>query len=243
MFKEVRIGYVFKGMLFLRVFVCVLFLSNQLVWAQASESVKFDFNSLEGWRDDSATGSPKSYQIKNGNLVMSTRANSKDRVKVATDRRYGLGVYQWRVYVPRLGVGDQASIGAFLYRDDKHEVDFEIGYGTKKLRAKLKAKADELVCYCTSQGHPYSSTQLVLKRERWYNLGIDLRKSKEGKYTIIWTIDGKEVKKLPTKIAADISFTVHCSVENLTFLGDHLPKITPWAKFDYFEFKAVTDKK
>ena len=41
--------------------------------------------------------------------------------------RFGAGKYTWRVYVPAMGKGDQASIGVFLYRDDQHEIDSEIG--------------------------------------------------------------------------------------------------------------------
>jgi hypothetical protein len=125
--------------------LCSFVISSQCVTAQSSRSVKFEFNNLDGWKNDSAAGSPQSYRIEKGKLYMSTRVESKDRVKVVTKRRFGAGKYTWRVYVPALGKGDQASIGAFLYRDDKHEVDFEIGYGKKKLRTKLKAKADELV--------------------------------------------------------------------------------------------------
>jgi hypothetical protein len=46
---------------------------------------------------------------------------------------------------------DKASIGAFLYYNDTHEIDFEIGYGTQSKRAELKAEADDLIVYMTSQ--------------------------------------------------------------------------------------------
>ena len=217
--------------------LCSIVIFGQCVMAQSSPSVRFDFGNLDGWKNDSAAGSPQSYQIKNGSLYISARAESKDRVKVATKRRFGVGKYSWRVYVPKLGEGDQASIGAFLYRDDKHEVDFEIGYGKKKLRTKLGAKSDDLVCFCTSQGHPYSSSQITLTREKWYTLAIELKEvSQKGQYEVVWSIDQKVVKKLATRMDVKIDFSVHCSVENLTFLGEHLPKVKPWAKFDYFEF-------
>lgn len=198
--------------------------------------VKSEFDSLTGWKDDSSGDSPKSYEIQNGELIISTRANSKDRVKVATTRRFGLGKYTWRVFVPELGVGDQASIGAFLYRNDTNEIDFEIGYGAAKLREKLHAKEDDLVCYCTTQGNPYSSGQFLLKRNAWYDVSIQLTKNNANQIKIKWFIDGRPVKELQSKIDAAITFTAHCSVENLAFLGDHLPTQKSSAKFDSFEY-------
>jgi hypothetical protein len=225
-----------ESMFFTRLCFCLfVFISHNAI-ADSPSVFRANFDNLNGWKNDSAAGSPKSYRLENGSLLMSTRVDSKDRVKLATTRRFGLGKYEWRVYVPKLGVGDQASVGAFLYRDDKHEVDFEIGYGKQKLRNKLKAQADDLVCYSTSQGHPYSSSQFLLKREQWYVFALELKKGSIGKYTIVWSIDNKVVKTLPTKIDSKVDFTVHCSVENLTFMGEHLPKVKPWAKFDYFQF-------
>ena len=81
-------------------------------------------------------------------------------MKVRTTDRFRAGRYTWRVYAPTMGEGDQASIGAFSPRDDKHEVDFEIGHGKARVRKKLAAKNSDLVCYCTSQGYPYSSSQV-----------------------------------------------------------------------------------
>ena len=216
----------------------IALLATHLACAEAPnlDHWRSDFNDLSGWRDDSSGGSPKSYKIDNGMLTMVTRVDSKDRVKIATTRRFGNGKYEWRVYAPKFGAGDQASIGAFLYRDDKHEVDFEIGYGKAKLRQKLNAEADDLVCYCTSQGNPYSSSQILIKREQWYTLAIELKIGPKGNYTAVWSINGEVVKTLPTKIESKKDFTVHCSVENLTFMGEHLPKMKPWAKFDYFTF-------
>jgi len=199
-------------------------------------TIHSDFNNLDGWSDDSTADSPKSYKIVNGTLYMSTRANSKDRVKIATTKRLGLGEYKWRVFCPSFGKGDQASIGAFLYKDDKNEIDFEIGYGTEKLRKKLNAKSDDLVCYLTTQGNPYHSSQILLKRDKAYTLSIKLTKNETNHLNIQWAVDGKTVKTFRSKISADHTFTAHCSLENLVFMGDHIPKKKSWTKFDYFTF-------
>ncbi|MCP4645258.1 MAG: hypothetical protein GY851_32750 [bacterium] len=197
---------------------------------------RWDFDTLDGWQDDSSAGSPHSYVIEDGVLRISTRPDTRDRVKVCTGQRFGCGRYTWRVYVPPMGMGDQASIGAFLYRDDTREVDFEIGSGTSKLREKLNAKDDEVVCYCTTQGHPYSSSQVSLKAGRWYTLAIDLEDRPKGMF-IRWFIDGKLMKELDSSVETPATFTIHCSVENLTFIGDHIPAQENHGIFDWVEFR------
>lgn len=200
------------------------------------ESFHSDFNNLEGWKNDTTEGSPNSYKIESGKLYISTRAESKDRVKVATKKRFGLGEYKWKVFCPAFGIGDRASIGAFLYMNDKNEIDFEIGYGTKKLRDKLNAQADDLVCYLTTQGNPFHSSQILIKRDKAYTLSIKLTKSETNHIHIQWMIDGKTVKKFQSKIPATVTFKAHCSLENLIFMGDHIPKNKSWTKFDSFTY-------
>ncbi len=203
-----------------------------------SHDTTWEFNDLKEWQDDSQGSSPKSYAIANGVLRISTRAQTRDRVKVRTIDRFGVGTYRWRVYVPKMGEGDQASIGVFLYKDDQHELDFEIGYGKASLRKTLKASPTELVCYCTSQGFPSSSSQIVLEREAWHSLSIEIDYGRDGHYVITWSVDEKQVKQLQTAFGDETTFTVHCSVENLFFMGDHIPTQKNHALFDRVEFVA-----
>lgn len=203
---------------------------------------RWEFNDLSEWQDDSQGGSPRSYSVDNGVLRISTRSETRDRVKVRTVNRFGAGTYTWRVYVPAMGQGDQASIGAFLYRDDQHEIDFEIGYGQAGVRETLQAGGNDLVCYCTSQGHPYSSSQTLLRRDAWHTLSIDIGHGAKGQYLIAWLVDGTQVKQLQTAFGDEVAFTVHCSVENLLFIGDHIPTQENHAVFDYVEFSAARDK-
>jgi len=209
--------------------------------AQGKEPVRearWEFDDLTGWVDDSQNNSPKNYRIEAGKLRMWTRADTRDRVKVRSTERFSAGWYGWRVFVPRMGRGDQASIGAFLYRDDKHELDFEIGYGTAKLRKALAATSDDLVCYCTSQGHPYSSTQVLVKSGQWHSLALELAPGPDKTFLARWLINGALIKELQTSITQDISFTIHCSVENLSFIGDHIPQQQNHALFNYVSFGA-----
>lgn len=204
-----------------------------------------DFTSLQGWQDASATGSPKSYEIDKedgGSLRISTRAETKDRVKVATTQKFSAGEYTWNIFVPEMGAGDQASIGAFLYQDDKHEVDFEIGYGTNEIRDKLGAKEDELVCYFSSQGFPASRSQILVKRKNWYQCTIKIAYAENDKFSIEWFLNNVKVKTLQTEYSDEIRFAVYCSVENLTFMGDHLPAQENYAIFDSFQFTEIRKK-
>jgi hypothetical protein len=202
-------------------------------------SFRSAFDDLSGWSDDSSTGSPKSYRLSDGSLRISTRARSKDRVKICSKARFGAGRYSWRVFVPAMGKGDQASIGAFLYHDDSRELDFEIGYGKAELREQLSAGEDDLVCFCSSQGYPRSSSQLLLKANSWHDLAIDIAYGSDGQYHVRWLVDGKQVKQLQTGFGPEVSFTAHCSVENLKFIGDHPPKQENYALFDAFEFVSA----
>ncbi len=206
-------------------------------WYATAENMHSGFDDLSQWRDDSSKDSAKSYAMQDGVLRIETREASRDRVKVTHSRRdFGEGRYSWRVYVPPMGAGDQASIGAFLYRNDKHEVDFEIGYGKATLRRTLRCDPGDLVCYCTSQGFPFSSSQLEIRAGRWYTLAIDLTVGKDSSYVVNWCIDGRVVKTLQTGIKSDVKFGIHCSVENLAFLGDHPPRQKNYALFDWMEF-------
>lgn len=220
----------------LLVWVILLFaLSRENIHADEL-TFQSDFTDLKGWQNDSSRKSPQSYSLSDGILRMSTRPSTRDRVKIRTKRRFGAGRYSWRIFAPAMGKGDQASIGAFLYKDDKHEIDFEIGYGKTSVRKKLKAGPRDLICYNTSQGHPSSSDQILIKAKTWYVFSIDLTHGKDGNYLITWLVNEKQVKQLQSNFGDEVTFTAHCSVENLIFLGEHIPKQENYGLFDYFEF-------
>ena len=62
-----------------------------------------------------------------------------------------------------MGEKDQASVGSWIYCDDHHELDFEVGYGNTDVRKKLNASPDDMIAYMTSQDFPYSSVPVKLK--------------------------------------------------------------------------------
>ncbi|MDO9594595.1 MAG: hypothetical protein Q7J19_06350 [Lutibacter sp.] len=200
-------------------------------------NMRLDFDDLNGWTNASQNmKGVVNYAISDGLLNIFTRANTWDRPKIKTLETYTTGKYTWRVFVPEMGVGDKASIGAFLYFNDSHELDFEIGYGKALVRQNLNAEVDDLLLYTNSQGHPFKSEIFKIKRNQWYTLEIDLLLV-NNKYQAVWYINNTELYRLNLEYGKSIAFHILCSVENLTFIGDHIPTQNNYAIFDYVEFK------
>lgn len=217
-------------------------ISNSLEMARSGNSKtptntskRWDFNDLNEWDDATQAGNPN-YWIDNGVLHIFTNANTWDRTKVKTVSTYAAGTYSWRVYVPEMGVGDCASIGAFLYSDDTHELDLEIGYGNTAIRQQLNAVADDLIVYATSQANPSHSFQTKIKRGQWYTFSIDLTLNNKKKYVVNWKIDDTVITSTTLNYGSSTKFKIFCSVENLNFIGDHIPTIQNYALFDWVTF-------
>jgi len=130
-----------------------------------------------------------------------------------------------------------ASIGAFLYNNDTHELDFEIGYGKQAERNELNAASDDLIVYMTSQANPVQSFRNVIKRGQWYTLTIELSLINR-KYFAIWKINNEILGSSALNYGTKSKFKIFCSVENLTFIGDHIPFSDNYALFDFVEFNS-----
>ncbi|OYX81469.1 MAG: hypothetical protein B7Y83_17205 [Flavobacteriales bacterium 32-34-25] len=196
----------------------------------------WNFSDINEWEDATQVGVPN-YFIENGSLRMFTNANTWDRTKVKSVSTYSTGTYSWRVFVPEMGIGDCASIGAFLYADDTHELDFEIGYGKETIRQGLNATTDDLVVYATSQANPSHSFQSKIKRGQWYTFTIELALNNKKKYVATWKIDNQILTTRTLTYGTATKFKIFCSVENLSFIGDHIPATQNYALFDWVEFK------
>ncbi|WP_395049803.1 hypothetical protein [Flavobacterium sp.] len=198
----------------------------------------YDFNDLTEWEDASLnTNQNINYIIENGNLKIFTNANTWERPKVKTIDKFTSGTYIWRVYIPEIGIGDMTNISGFLYNDDMHELDFEIGYGTQIVRNQLMAQSDDLIVYMTSQGNPYQSIQKKIKRGRWYNLSLEIKVNPDGLYQVNWTINDLILTTLELTYGNETNFNIYCSVENLKFIGNHIPQNNNYALFDFVEIK------
>lgn len=158
-----------------------------------------------------------------------------DRFKVQTTTQFGSGRYEWRVYVPKFGMNDRASIGAFVYFDDGHELDFEICSGKVTDRAAHNAGPDDMMCLVTSQANPFFSEFTPIKGDAWHTLVLDL-KLENKKYLAEWLINGKRLKLQLLNFGEEAYFRAISSVENLYGMGDHAATQENYALFDYFEY-------
>lgn len=191
------------------------------------------------WEDGSqATDGKILYEVKDGKLRFYTEAGTLQRPKVKTvNEDYSFGEYIWRIYIPTMGMNERVSIGAFIYRDDTHEIDFEIGSGTAEARVRYGAKDDEVLMYLTSQGNPWHQTVIPIKHECWYDFGMTISNRGDNKYRLVWTLDGKEVDFVNLDYGAETHFAVFCSLENLKFMGDYVSTRDHVVVFDKVRFQ------
>ncbi len=221
--------------------ICFIsFLIQGIVFEGISQSPLrkvWHFKDLSGWVYGHQDSNPANQcDIEKGVLRIYTRANSLDRKKIHTeDKIYTTGRYIWKVYVPSMGMGDQSSVGAWIYSDDHHELDFEIGYGKQSVREEVGAVPGELLVYMTSQDFPYES---VIKRIHpgWHLFEMDLS-LKQGNYYVEWIIDKEISHTLQLEYGKEIPFFIFCSVENLMFLGDHPAQQENYGLFDFVKYK------
>ncbi len=209
---------------------------SQQISDAPSKNKVWDFNNFEGWTLNSQDDNPDNQaSISNGCLKIFTKKGSLDRKKARTNEKiYTTGRYKWRTYVPKMKAGDQTSVGSWIYCDDKHEIDFEVGPGKAAERARLGAKGSELLAYMTTQGNPYSSIAVVIK-PGWHIFELDLS-SVNGKYKVQWLIDGKLKHTVQQNFGPEVAFYIFCSVENLKFVGDHPSTKDYTAQFDRVEY-------
>lgn len=205
---------------------------------KTTEELIWDFTNLNAWVDGSQNMEGQiNYELKGDTLEIFTRANTYDRPKVRTKSKiYGTGKYTWRVYIPEMGIGDMASVGCFLYNDDKHELDFEIGYGKQKVREEIQAQANEVVAYITSQANPWHQKMVAIQVNKWYDFTMNLTLDQDM-YRVTWAIDGETISSIKLQYGKEIPFYIFASVENLTFIGDHIPTQRNYALFDYIKYQ------
>lgn len=207
-------------------------------WKQslASDSLSW----LENWIDDSARTDSAQYKYENGNLKFWTSEGSRERPKVTHKyRNWTTGQYFWRVYVPKMGMYNRASIGAFLYYDGDHELDFEIGSGRKEIRESVNAQEDEVVMYLTSQEFPAHQSIHPIKTDQWYDLSIRLTETEDGKYFLEWIVNDVIMDSVKLEYGPEIEFGIHCSLENIQFMGDVYATQDHYTLFNSVGYKKV----
>lgn len=204
------------------------------------QTVVWDFNTMKDWAHNNVSDSPDLIILEDGKLRITTEAETEQRKKAFTESwDFAQGKYQWRVYVSNLGNGEKCSIGAFLYNDDHHELDFEIASGKTAAREEYGAQDNEVLVYMTSQDNPWFQKVTKVKKNEWYTFEIDL-KLKDGLYHATWRIDGETKAEQKMQFGKETKFRVFCSLENLHPFGDFLPLKDNYTLFDnvkYTEYK------
>lgn len=183
----------------------------------------------------------------------------RQRVKQKSPRLdFAFGAYEWRVYVPAFSPADaEISVGAFVYADDAHELDFECGPGTAAARASAAlahldgttgpALATDMLCYLTSQGNPAVSKAVALPVAAWHTLALVMTPDASGRYEVTWSIDGVALQTSALDYgpldACDMytagrkcTWQAFVSTENLGFIGDTYPTARNDAHFDWFRY-------
>lgn len=186
------------------------------------------------WKDDSQRTNGKNlYRFENGSMRFWTEKGSRQRPKLThRSRNFTFGYYHWRVYIPQMGRNERVSLGAFLYHDDSHELDFEIGSGKAAKRKEHKALDDELLMYLTSQDHPSHQFIHPIKVEKWYDLSMKLTETNDKKYYLEWFVNGNLVDAVKLHYGKEIPFGIHCSLENIDFIGDTYTTREHYALFE-----------
>lgn len=207
------------------------------------KTLRWDFDTAEGWsysHQDDAT--IEQWKLVDGTLQLTTRALTRDRTKMQTLRNdFADGLYSWRIYIPSIAPGEQVSVAGFIYKDDEHELDFEVGYGTAAARESCGAAPGQLVACMTNQGFPYVSRYTPIN-PGWHNFSISLLET-DGKYTARWIIDDEVKQEEELMFGTETQFRIYCSVENLIFIGDHIPEYNTSASFDWVSFTGPAASK
>lgn len=195
---------------------------------------KWSASDLGNWKK---VGNEQQIMMDNNYLKIITQANTNDRIKVYNDEMaFKEGNYEWKVYISDLELKSRCSIGAFIYHDDLHEIDFEIASGTSELRNSYNAQDDEVLVFMTSQGNPFVQEIVTIKKNQWVTLNLNLE-IKDDKYYCTWMIDGKVGFEQQLNFGKEVSFSIFSSLENLNFSGDFLPTTQQYTLFDYVSYK------
>lgn len=198
---------------------------------------RWDFQHIDGWvYEHQDTASVSGCEVRKGKLLITTRGGTYDRQKMHTrEKTFRNGTYKWRTFIPKIRPYDQVSIGSWIYCDDRHEMDFEVGYGTREARKKCGAKKNELLACMTNQALPYVSKYVPIK-PGWHEFCIKLELV-NGCYLVRWIIDGKQKNEQQLEFGREIGFHIYCSVENLRFLGEQVPDQNYCGKYDWVTYE------
>ena len=203
---------------------------------------RWNFDTIKGWvYEHQDTASVSQCSLADGYLIIYTRALTLDRQKMHTyHSHYTAGRYAWRTYISPIATGERASIGSWIYSDDHHELDFEVGPGTAEVRRKYGIREGEMAACMTSQDFPFISEYTAVK-PGWHDFAIELT-DVGGKYLARWSVDGEVKQTVQLQYGPEVGFRIYCSVENLNFIGDKQAENNNYGMWDYVTFDGQVRK-
>ena len=211
---------------------------------QLGKQIKWDFASTDDWTTDNQGDDEEKINSSVVNctdcsdkkaLRIYTQANTRQRQKMKTKKRFGAGLYTWRTYISDLSKNERASIGSWIWHNDKHELDFEVGSGPEEERRELKVADDEVIAYITNQESPHLHKKVKIKKNAWHIFQIDLKLVKNN-YFATWIIDGTEYASAQLEFGHEYPFHIFCSTENIKFVGDKTPVKDNYGLWDYVTY-------
>lgn len=215
-------------------------------------SLRFSANDMAAWvfekQGPDIPGTP--YWVEDGALCIRTHAGTFERPKLHTPQKtFTSGVYTWKAFIPEVTEGDQTSFGSWIYCDDQHEIDFEVGWGVASPRAKTKAGSNQLVAHMTNQAYPKTVNYAAVDAGQWhiFQIKLDLKTIKlDGKkkscYYCSWVIDGEVVAEKQLEFGPEVGFYIFVSVENLKFIGDTPAAQDNIGKYEWMTFEGKVKK-
>ena len=157
--------HLMRKRIFSMAFFGLLLLSPACALADGAPTIRWDFDTLDGWVYEHQDQAPvPQCSLNDGNLYIYTRAYTRDRQKMHTAQQvFTCGRYSWRTYISPIATGEQTSIGSWIYCDEQHELDFEVGPGTADVRRKHGIGEGELAACMTSQANPFASSYAAVR--------------------------------------------------------------------------------
>lgn len=161
--------------------------------------------------------------------IFETGQKTKIRSAEASSNGSRPGVYMWRVFVPQFPEKFDGGIGAFLYNDSTHELDFEIGHGTDRERSNLGAQPNEGILYLVSQGHcilngAWKQTEsklgcyqsMTLQTGIFHTFELRLEETPSHQMNVTWLVDAqKKGTTLTHNYLGTFPFYIMASAESI----------------------------
>jgi len=189
--------------------------------ASGNTTLTWDFggNSLPAVWNGSSQGGGCAPVVQNGALELPNKPGCITS-RITYEDEVGYGKYTWKMRVPALAGSEKFMAGGTLYHyndatGEEHSGVIAAWRGSDADRAALGATPGQLVLRVYWDGGGYFQGSLaVINPDQDYEMAIEL-KEVNGKYQVVYTLDGAALHAQPTSIGADdVKFSLIASAES-----------------------------